>query len=499
MSATLVKKSKWVFETYKHLYVDNLSLDVDLRTSEKKLFDSMTRHHKNSHISPEDWFSSFQKVKLNLGTKENMTLDNDFVVFLNAMFAKTDLNRQFSVPEMLHHLEDPIRKYYDDLLIERDEKIDEFSFELFGATLPEDVRFFMKRFLPAALLYSYELKHPHTEKKDLMNDLFTLGSGAMTMSLFPEVTGLCSYCCAARVPERTLSLLEVSRINKVIFKAQVADRFCNDFKHFSDSDEDNTEIEEQCEPGESLLDSASGGKSSIFEFNPFAVEETEKGSDTGLPSERSEKVAENSLDDLLPKESSKEVDENTPSDVLVHEGGVVRNKSCKYCHKLFSRKEFVNMHVDIFHSNGKKVIPKFVIEGEEHITSFTEEQGEESQITTNKVIPKFVDDGEEHITSFTEEHRTESQLIAHKVISKKSSDKASSSLGQVDTKKACQQDAKKFKYQTVKKPRHQDVKKDLHDAFGKDANQSVQNEDCQAVKKTRKTLPFKGKRSKSQI
>ena len=123
------------------------------------------------------------------------------------------------------------------------------------------------------------------------------------------------------------------------------------------------------------------------------------------------------------------------------------------------------MHVDIFHSTGKKVIPKFVIEGEEHITSFTEE------------------------------HRTESQIIAHKVISKKSSDKASSSLGQVDTKKACQQDAKKFKHQTVKKPRHQDVKKDLHDAFGKDANQS----DFQAVKKTRKTLPFKGKRSKSQI
>ena len=441
MTTALVKKCKWVFDKYKHLYQGNSDVDDDLNNKDQKQLASMIRHHKNSHISSEDWVSLYHQVKSKLETKETMIVDESFVAFLDSKFAETGLKKVFKIPELLEHLEVQVRKYYDNLLMERDEKIDEFSFEFFGCTQPADLTFYKKRFLPAALLYTYELKHPETDQRELMKDLFTIGSGAMTMDLSPEVTGLCMDCCQERVPEKTLNLMEVSRINLSVFIAQKADKFCSDMKRDSDTseDEDSAVTKEASylvdENLESLLDTKSdsaGGKLSVFEFNPF------------------------------------EVSLETSPDILVDESEIVRNHVCHYCQKAFSREEFVSLHIEILHESGKKVIPKFVMEGEEHITSFIEAKSIEVSTSVKEVQLK----PSKRVAIKEQKHR-----VAKKV-------------GHQAVKKAKLEASEKYEHQSEKSSRRQAVKKDNNQVSGK-VTVSPEKSNRTVPNKIRKILTYK--------
>ena len=301
--------------------------------------------------------------------------------------------------------------------------------------------FIKKRFFPAALLYTYEMKHPETDQSELMKDLFTIGSGAMTMDLSPEVTGFCMDCCQERVPEKTLNLMEVSRINLTVFIAQKADKFRSDMKHDSDTSEDedsavNKEASYQADENlESLLDTKSdsaGEKLSVFEFNPFAV----------------------SL-------------ESSP-DILVDESEIVRNHVCQYCKKAFSREEFVSLHIEILHESGKKVIPKFVMEGEEHITSFIEAKSIEVSTSVKEVQQK-----PSKRVALKEKKLREAKKVGHQAV-----------------KKAKLEASEKYKNQSGKSSKRQVVKKDTIHVSGK-VTVAPEKSNHTVVNKIRKSLTYK--------
>ena len=442
MAAKLGKKCQWVFNNYKHLYEVHSYVDDDLNTVEQKQLASMIRHHRNSHISKEDWVTLFHQAKVRLGSKETMTLNEDFVKFLDSKFGQSDLKKQFSIPEILDHLEGPVRKFYDNLLLQRDQEIDEFCFDFFGARQPEDTTFYVRRFLPAALLFTYDMKHPGTDAGELMKDLFSLGSGAKTMALSPEVTGLCMNCCQERVPKRTLSVMEVSGMNKIVFRAQQADKFQSDMKYESDTDDEDPAVTnepndptDEDENLESLLNTHSDSneiKLSVFEFNPFAV----------------------TLE--------------TSPDIIVNESEIVKNHICQYCQKAFSREDFIRMHIELFHDAGKKVVPRFVLDGEEHITSFTEEKSDAVSPTVKK----------DHNKSLT------------KVALKKQKQRAVKKVGQQAVQKVKLEALGKVKDQVIKRPKRHAGMKDSNQAVEKVSGASEKS-DHKVVKKIRKALTYR--------
>ena len=358
MANLLCRKSNAVFETYRHMYMDfntwTAAENVDLDVSEQKLLNSMTREHRNTHTKPEDWLSLFHQIKSKLGAKESMTFKTDFVKFLNLKFATDNIRKQFSTPDYLDHLEDHVRSHYNLVLNERDEKEreDEFDYDNVARKQPEDMIFFTKRFFPAALLFTYSMRHPSYESRELMDDIFTIGSGSKRLDLVPEMTGICPDCAAEKLGSRNVATSEeILKINRIVFKAQQADKFATIISYYSDDSSSEAGIHEDKEDEEkeytnievidNVVDNDVISSSSSFEFNPFAPGSTSK-------------------------EDPESLDEQAP-----------RSHSCNYCGKRFSKIKFVAMHVEIFHEQAGSVVPRFVDEGEEKITSFV-------KVTTNK-------------------------------------------------------------------------------------------------------------------
>ena len=362
----LIRKSNSVVEAYSHLFDKFLpevtsSIVEPLDEKDLLLFNSMERQHKNSHTTAEDWLALFDQIKSKLGTKETMTLSVDFIKFLDLKFAASDLRKQFHTPDMLDHLDKVVRKNYRDLLFERDQEEDEFDFHIVDGIKPEDTTFFTKRFLPAALFFTYILKHPMSDPKELMGELFSLGSGSMTFDLFPEITGVCPDCIVERFQSEkfvNLSFEQIRQVNKIVFRAQQADCFVTKTQYLTDSSDEEEATEEIEDLDDSIKSAAvslhlSESKSLIsedlFEFNPFVLN---SGSLNNLESE------------------------NVEDEVSL-------SHACIHCSKAFSREEFVNMHIEIFHGSVRKVVPRFVSEGEELITSFVEHNDKE--ISTQNV------------------------------------------------------------------------------------------------------------------
>ena len=168
--------------------------ESNLTSKQLKHFQSMCRQHTNSHITGDAWISHFNDIKGKLDTRENMQLDNDLQCFLDSKFAVSDLKKGFRVARIFDKLDQPIREFYDVMLKDRDSKVDEFSIDCFAGVSPEDLRFFERRFYPAALFYTYCQVHCTGDQHDLMNEVFSLGAGSKTMSMMPEITGICREC-----------------------------------------------------------------------------------------------------------------------------------------------------------------------------------------------------------------------------------------------------------------------------------------------------------------
>ena len=63
-------------------YVNICNEQIDLGEEDQVAFSQMSRWHKNSHISKEEWFEAFQKISQQLGRVENMKLSQGFTQFL---------------------------------------------------------------------------------------------------------------------------------------------------------------------------------------------------------------------------------------------------------------------------------------------------------------------------------------------------------------------------------------------------------------------------------
>jgi hypothetical protein len=348
----LVRKSNAVFQAFKHVFDSELSGAANLNQKEILLFNSMERQHRNSHITPEDWLNAFDQIKSKLGTKETQKdLSEKFALFLDSKFAGS-LEKQFSTPEIMDHLEDPVWKYYKSLLDERDQVDDEFDFSLGGEIKQDDIFFFTRRFYPTALLLSYSLLHHMVEPTELMGEVFTIGYGSKTYSLFPEICGVCFDCISERFQSEKLQKLSPEQIrlyNQHILKAQQKDWYAiGKYQSDSSSDEESTPVDKTAakESPATPTTIRSSDKQSLFEFNPFIVNTDINSSDSNVGGS---KCDSNTL-------------QNVGQDLSTH--------ACSYCGKTFSKEVFVGMHVEIFHQTSKKVVPKFVCDGEDLMTTF---------------------------------------------------------------------------------------------------------------------------------
>ena len=334
MSKALKRKSDAVFEKYKNSYVVSCN-ESNLTSKQLKHFQSMSRQHTNSHITGDVWISHFNDIKGKLDTRENMQLDKDLQYFLDSKFAVSDLKKGFRVARILDKLDQPIREFYDVMLKDRDSKVDEFSMDCFAGVNPEDLRFFERRFYPAALFYTYCQVHCTGDRHDLMNEVFSLGAGSMTMSMMPEITGMCRECQNCKL-DRNASQEEIEKMNMRVFEEQVHDNFQLDYDTDTDEDDESSlNQKNSVSTGflKEIVERESISEVSTIIFNPF-------------------------------------VSEVQNSEKPVNEGG--REFQCELCPKKFSREEFLSLHHKILHSK-KKLVTQFVDLGEELITTFEKE------------------------------------------------------------------------------------------------------------------------------
>lgn len=256
----IMKKLKAVTENYtsdKYSKIDN----VETSASDQKWFRSMTRWHQNVHLTDSKLLSLLEYVneKNILDVKENMTCIPEVVsTFLKAKFKESSQIRRFSINDLFEKLLPNIQALYE-LKIESRDSLDEFGLDslkndydvekLVGGLNSEDMIFFQKTFVPLALFLVYKEIHKsnYEEESELLNDLFTIGSGSKSYDLIPEIVPYCQECISKS------SVSDVDMINKKVFKLQLSDNFELADLIFSDS---SLSSDEEKESG----------------FNPFSQE-----------------------------------------------------------------------------------------------------------------------------------------------------------------------------------------------------------------------------------
>ena len=311
--------------------------------SDLPLFRSMERAHKNIHLIDTQLESLLSDVnqKNLLDVKERMIIPKTLKSFLNAKSKKTSLQDQLvNFNELFESLLPHIKDLYDEKLKSRD-CLDEFGLEamennydvgrLTAGMHPDDSLFYGKFFVPAAFFYVYKEIHVSNseDEVDLLSDLFTLGSGAKTYDLLPEITVACQTCATNFL----LGKESVEILNRRVFHQQKSDKFMIDGLSISESDESNSFLASKTK----LSDEESA-------FNPF-----EAGH--------------------LCDDASIQVDE-VP--------GVV----CSLCPKMFSKLDFLEYHKSVFHKEESKSLESNMRKQQ----NYPDKEG-------NKVVrPCFVDD-----------------------------------------------------------------------------------------------------------
>ena len=344
----LATKIKVIKEKYEASGIDSGSTVLDDAADiDEDLYNSMQRWHVNSHMSDDDWSSLFDEIKDRLDVKEKFNVEKFPEVnrFLKHKFDSNNLRERFSISDIFaEEFELKVKRFYMDKIAERDEK-DEFGeLSLFEAFKPRDLLFYNKTFLPFAVFFTYSQKHESTvSTKCLMEDIFNIGSGTKRLDLFPEVNAYCHECC----PEYES---QFHRINLNIFKNQVQNNFRLPWP---------TEISESESEGEN---ENPGQRANVYlsnnAFNPFLSDSDE---------------------------SSGKSSEDNSSKILVEvAASKIKPFRCKICPKSFSRKDFLLKHELIFHKPKNKVVPKFVCEPVDLITSFCrEDQPKPTETSTN--------------------------------------------------------------------------------------------------------------------
>ena len=342
----LLEKSKSVISDYKSFIVfDEKKVVID--EDKHEIYSSMKRWHFNAHKTQTYWKEMFTKSVTSLDVKEKMNqLDTDLKNFLKKKFKASGPKDQFSICGILEFLVSDVRQLYQIKLDERDSEVDEFNTDqIYQGILPEDLLYFNKVFLPAALFFTYLSGHPNSDRNALMNDIFTIGSGSQTDLLEPELTAVCKVCAAEKGFEH-FNEKEIELLNMKILEVQIKKKFHSSFKMiYSDSSDMGSSV------------------GSDFWFNPFS--------------------SSSSLDENL--EVSKESG--------LHENEIVHNLkfSCNLCEKKFSSDDFLGFHKECFHKTSPVVKSvTFVGEPQDLITSFCHEPSSSSSDVVSKQGPTIL-------------------------------------------------------------------------------------------------------------
>ena len=375
--------------------IENKSLSTaNLTEEENKLFLSMKRWHKNMHTGDDKWKDHLDTVIRNelLNVKEKMReIPKTLKSFLEMKFKKTNVKEQFVFHEMFDNVLRIIMETFESKLDDyRDEK-DEFLFELNDivcGTPSKDLLFYERVYAPAAVFYIYQINHEdHLIEEDLMEDIFTIGAGAKTYDLKPEITPLCPEC------EKTLTPDEIELINLNVFLKLKENKFkLNYASHSSKSSESQNQfIDPRCELNDGTCSSeneelvvsmvVAGVSIARLRFNCeqcskiFSSNEFLDFHKTLFHLEKRNEIFDLEINSAVSLEASFD---------------------CQTCDKVFSKEDFLKYHNSIFHvikSGGSKktVVPMFVEEGMELMTSFccetTPEMVEKMQQSYTNTVP----------------------------------------------------------------------------------------------------------------
>lgn len=317
LKSLLVKKIELIAKKYTD--ADNLAKisvkSISESESDLALFLGMERAHKNIHLTDTKLKAVLNEIdqKNLLDVKERMIIPKTLKSFLNAKSKKASLQDQLvNFNEMLEPLLPQIKDLYDEKLRSRDCS-DEFGLDaiennydvgrLTAGMHPDDSAFYWKFFVPAAFYFVYKEIHVSNceNELDLLSDLFSLGSGAKTSDLLPEITVACQMCAS----KFSLGKESVDTLNKKVFYQQMVDKFMIDGVHTSESDESDSSLASKT----NLSDEESA-------FNPFAT-------------------------DQLSEQASIHVDE-------------VSVVACSLCPKTFSKFDFLEYHKSVFHKEESK-------------------------------------------------------------------------------------------------------------------------------------------------
>ena len=132
---------------------------INLNEKNAKLFLSCQRWHTNMHTSDEEVLKHLAEVdKMGLlDVKEKMKpIPSELKDFLDKKFKKEEIKDRFTVHDLFDNVMEVILEMFKEKL---DSNKEEFEFELssiVSGTPIEDLTFFERVFLPAAVFYTYQ-------------------------------------------------------------------------------------------------------------------------------------------------------------------------------------------------------------------------------------------------------------------------------------------------------------------------------------------------------
>ena len=332
----------------KYVSPGNFESIVKIPEEYQSLFLSMERWHRNYHLSDRELFSLLEDIKHRsvLDVKEKMPkIPVTLQTFLNKQRRATSPKDSFSVNALFEVMLPSIKDLYVMKVDERDSD-DEFGLDsmkdsydiskLTAGMQSEDLIFYERTFMPAALFFVYAEIHKAANigEEELCKDMFSITAGSMTYNLLPEIAAACPLCittiCDGKFdPEEVLSL------NKGVFMQQVSDKFSIENLTFGSESSVNL--------GDQHGDDGISQSESIC--NPFAC-------------------AINNLECDLPSD----------------EGNAVYD--CTICLKVFTRNDFLQFHTEVFHGSV----------GVEKIPRSSKASNNSEKVVAQVVKPNFVDD-----------------------------------------------------------------------------------------------------------
>ena len=339
----LLKKVELIVEKY--VKEDLLSLGDDkIATTNQSLFLSANRFHRNIHLSNSELVDKLSQVNQNamLSVKENMVIPKTLKAFLNKKHRQTSHMGRLTINELFEPLLPNILELYVEKLEIRDAG-DEFGLDdmedsgdiekLFAGMGSKDLIFYEKTFRPAALYFVYKEIHKSnfSDEEVLMNDIFTMGAGAESYDLIPEIVATCSMCSS--ISSEQPGQVDIESLNRKVFNMQLKDKF--HLEGLITSSDDSSNISSSKEG--SAVTQISEKVESLF--NPFSSSVEKSPENINLP-----------FEDLF---------------------------SCTVCPKQFTREDFLIYHKELFHKKSM---------------SINEDEEVSSASNIKVIVPRFVDD-----------------------------------------------------------------------------------------------------------